>query len=588
MDKSNLKMISKLMLRLLPVQVLLAGVGAVNGLVSSFFASNYIGINAMSAVGLYTPIIMLLNAISMMLAGGCSIVCGKYLGRNEYDKIQGVMSMDLVVSSLVAAVIISVFVVIGTFGLTGIFTKDAALQPVFGRYLMWQSLGVFPFLIGNQLAPFLAMENRSSRTLTASLAYIAANLLFDFLFIKVLRLEEMGLALASALGMWIFMFIQAGYFASKKSTLKIKIKASPWKEFLPIIVIGFPGAASFMYQTLRGFIVNGLLETYTGSMGLSAFAAAGNFMNIFWAVPNGMLAVSRLVMSVSIGEEDRQTLVDVMRVMMRRYLPIICAVMAFIMLGAAPFSGFFFKDHAVPAYGMMVSGLRILPLSMPFALLYLHMSCYGQASGKQLFVNIFAFIDGVLCVALFSFLFIKDMGINAVYIANVLNGVVTTIIIYVYAWAKHKSFPKNMEQLMVIPEGFGVPEDDRIDISIRTKEEVVSLSDRVRGFCLSKGIDSKRSYYAALALEEMAGNIVEHGFEKDKKSHSVDVRVVYKDENVILRIKDDCVAFDPKNRAAAPADGDITKNMGIRMIYSILKDIDYQNMLGLNVLTIKI
>ena len=40
--------------------------------------------------------------------------------------------------------------------------------------------------------------------------------------------------------------------------------------------------------------------------------------------------------------------------------------------------------------------------------------------------------------------------------------------------------------------------------------------------------------------------------------------------------------------AAVAAAKHITKNMGIRMIYSIFKDISYQNMFGMNVLTIKI
>ena len=39
---SDAKIVGKLMLKLLPIQVLLAAVGAINGIVSSFFASNYV------------------------------------------------------------------------------------------------------------------------------------------------------------------------------------------------------------------------------------------------------------------------------------------------------------------------------------------------------------------------------------------------------------------------------------------------------------------------------------------------------------------------------------------------------------------
>ena len=41
-EKANAKVVTRLMFRLLPIQVLLMAVGAVNGIVSSFFATNYV------------------------------------------------------------------------------------------------------------------------------------------------------------------------------------------------------------------------------------------------------------------------------------------------------------------------------------------------------------------------------------------------------------------------------------------------------------------------------------------------------------------------------------------------------------------
>ena len=56
-------LVTKLYFRLLPIQILLAAISAVNDLVSSLFASNYVGAAAMGVVGLYSPINMLLSAI---------------------------------------------------------------------------------------------------------------------------------------------------------------------------------------------------------------------------------------------------------------------------------------------------------------------------------------------------------------------------------------------------------------------------------------------------------------------------------------------------------------------------------------------
>ena len=130
--------------------------------------------------------------------------------------------------------------------------------------------------------------------------------------------------------------------------------------------------------------------------------------------------------------------------------------------------------------------------------------------------------------------------------------------------------------------------DERMDLTVHNMEEVVTISRQVQHFCLEKGIDSRRAYLSGLAMEEMAGNIVDHGFTKDSKSHTVDVRVVHKGNDVILRLKDDCVPFDPGERQKLAEDDDITKNIGIRMVFRLAKDVQYQNILGLNVLTIRI
>jgi len=181
---------------------------------------------------------------------------------------------------------------------------------------------------------------------------------------------------------------------------------------------------------------------------------------------------------------------------------------------------------------------------------------------------------------------IPFLGINGFYAANILNGTVCMLVFYLYAWKANRRFPRSMEELMVIPEDFGAAPEDRMDLTLRSMDEVVRVSRQVQSFCLGRGIDRRRAYLAGLFMEEMAGNVVDHGFGKDKKSHTVDVRVVYKDGGLILRIKDDCIPFDPAERSAIADPEDVTKNIGIRMVYAMAKDIGYQNILGLNVLTI--
>lgn len=542
----------------------------------------------MTAVGLYNPFTLLIAAICTVLAGGCAIICGKYLGQNRIDKIQDIFSMDLLITTGLALVITLIIALMGAFDLTGMFTHDPEARQVLNIYMIGQAIGIVPYMLSTQLAPFLSLESMSKRTMQAGLVYVVMNLILCFIFVQVLALGAFGLALASSIGMWALFAVEIQYFLSKKSNIRIFGGKLNLSEMAGIITVGFPGAASALYLTIRGLIVNNLLDTHVGVAGISAFATANNLLGLFWAIQAGMLVVSRLLISVSVGEEDRSTLVNIMKVMTRYFIPLMIAVDVIIFIFAVPLTHIFYKDPSQSVYTMTVWGIRVLCFCMPFEVFASIFSCYEQISGKQLYVNLLALLDGVICVAGFSAILIAPMGFNGVVAANFLNGVVCVLFVIVFAWIFLKRMPRGLEDLMMIPDSFGVSEDDRIDITVRTSEEAVAVAEKIQEFCLSKGIDRKRAYYAALAMEEMAVNIVEHGFTKDNKEHTIDVRVTHKDGTVILRIKDDCIPFDPKERSRVFSPDDPSKNMGIRMIYSIMEDIEYRNMFGLNVLTVRI
>ena len=151
-----------------------------------------------------------------------------------------------------------------------------------------------------------------------------------------------------------------------------------------------------------------------------------------------------------------------------------------------------------------------------------------------------------------------------------------------------EALPTELEDLMVIPDDFGVTEDEHIDITVRNTQQVLDVSRQVMEFCTLRGIDDRHAFFAGLCMEEMAGNVVEHGFPKDQKENSIDIRVVHCGEQIILRIRDNCVAFNPSERRKIMEPQETGKNIGIRLVYSIASEVSYQNLLGLNVLTIRI
>lgn len=88
-------------------------------------------------------------------------------------------------------------------------------------------------------------------------------------------------------------------------------------------------------------------------------------------------------------------------------------------------------------------------------------------------------------------------------------------------------------------------------------------------------------------MEELAGNIIEHGF-KDGKNHCIDLRIIKKDDSYIVRMRDNCILFDPKKQLELFSNEDLTRHIGLRMAFAMANDIQYTSVLKLNNLIIKI
>ena len=85
---------------------------------------------------------------------------------------------------------------------------------------------------------------------------------------------------------------------------------------------------------------------------------------------------------------------------------------------------------------------------------------------------------------------------------------------------------------------------------------------------------------SSLAVEEMAANAVEHGFAKTKHP-AIDVKLILKrDGTLVLRMRDNGAAFNPMDLDLSAADP--CSAVGIRMLRQGVREVEYQNTVGLN------
>ena len=637
-NKKQDKLISRLFFSMLPVQILLFAMGFINTLVDGAMAGRFIDPSSVGVIGLYYPMVNILNAIGSVLLGGSAVICGRLLGKGDLESTRGVFSLDTSVTLIIGAVLTAIsFFMPGP--LATLLGASTELKHDLQTYITGYAIGIIPLLLSQQLSSFLQMERQNRRGYIGIAGMIISNVVLDVLFVATFHMGIRGLALATGISNWVYFLILAPYYFSPAAQIRFGKGLIHWDQLPDMIRIGLPGALLEFCLAMRGMVINRILLTYAGSDGLSAMSALSMVNGIFIAYCIGNGTVVRMLTSIFAGEEDKFSMRKVLRIVFTKGLPLSCVVAAVILLISPLLTGIFFADSTSDVYVLTHQLFVIYALCIPLILICQVFTNYLQAMDHIVCVSILSLFDGFFAMVIPSLILAPKLGALGVWLANPIGIIFTMLLTPAYIILYWKRIPRTIDEWMLLRPDFGVSDEDCLDIDIENMEDVTSTVSKVLDFCDAHDIESRAAYYSSLCIEEMAGNVVAHGFHSDKKTHSLNIRVLFLRDTVILRLKDDCIPFDPAeftgiisghgdfssagsagisasssttrsagssttssaadsasssagssaaDSASSSAGSSAADSLGIRMISEIADEMSYQNLLNLNVLTITI
>ncbi len=580
-------MLERLFFKLLPVQILIFGMNSINSIVDGVIAGRYIDGKTVGVIGLFFAIVGIVSAISSVIIGGGAVLSGRYVGEGNLEKTRGVFSLCISISVIIGAVI-SLICFSFSEQIAIFCGADESLKASVMSYSRGYALGIIPMFLSQQLAAYLQLETQSSRNYLGVAAMIISNITLDILFVTILRLDVLGLAFATSACNWIYLFVLAPFYLSGKAQMKFSFSNILWEKLFELIKIGSPGALLQFCLAMRDLTLNRVVLAYGGEAGLSSRASMGMVAGFFVALGVGAGTVIRMLASVYVGEEDRDSIKEVIRLGFTKVMAMMCGLVVILLLTSGFLASIFFPDRSSEVYILTRQQFLIYAIGLPGVLIIQIQTNYLQAMGHNIAVHFNSIMDGFLSTVIPSLILAPVMGVLGVWWATPIGLYVTSLFYFVYACIYWKRVPESYDEWLLFRHDFGVEDKDRLAITVKSMDDVIGSSEKIQEFVSDHGYDRRTSYFSALALEEMAGNVVSHGFTEDKKDHDMDVRVIAKREGIMLRIKDDCKPFDPVERRDLLNPEDPSRNIGIRMIGKIANDMSYQNMLGLNVLTIEI
>ena len=262
------KYLIKLILPLIIEQLLAVSVGFVDTLMIST-----VGEYAISGVALVDNINRLVIQVLAAFATGGVVVVSQYLGRGDEDECK-VCTAQLISLMMASTIIIAGILIVFPKQILGlIFGKvDMSVMNAAITYLIITSFS-YPFLaIYNAGAAIFRSFGNSSISMRISLIMNVVNVALNACFVFGMKLEVMGVGLATLFSRIIACLIMIGFLYSKENKLK-PVNTSSFvpnaKYITKILKIGVPsGIENGMFQIGKLMVV-GMVAT----LGTSAIAA---------------------------------------------------------------------------------------------------------------------------------------------------------------------------------------------------------------------------------------------------------------------------------------------------------------------------
>ena len=275
--------------------------------VDSIIVGNYVGSNALAAVGAGASLIYLLIAFSLGASVGAGVIVSQYLGAKEKEGVHKAVHTAMTIS-IILGLILTVGGILFSRKLLVMMNTPAEILDDAACYLRIYSCGLIFNVVYNMAAGILNAAGNSRRSLMYLAAAAVVNIFMDLLLIAGLKIGVAGAAIATnfsqaiscILALWFLFRVPADYRISLKSLRIHKAMA------LRIIQIGLPTGIQNMVISFSNILIQASINQYgaTAVAGFSAYLKIDGF-NILPVLSFSMAITTFIGQNYGAGKYDR-------------------------------------------------------------------------------------------------------------------------------------------------------------------------------------------------------------------------------------------------------------------------------------------
>ena len=266
-----------------------------------------VGASALTGVGLFMPILMLINAFAMLAGSGGAPRAAIAMGQKDNDTAEKIVGNCFSLLLGFAAVLTVVFYVSAPTLLTLFGASDVTL-PYAVAYARIYILGSVFVLVVMGMNPFITTQGFARVSMLTTIIGAVINIILDPIFIFVFDMGVKGAALATVLSqavgaVWILQFL-----TGKKTILRLKkenMKLLP-SIILPCLGLGISTFVMLSTESLLSISFTSSLSRYGGDIAVGAMTIITSVSQLVVMPLQGICQGGHPIISYNYGANNKE------------------------------------------------------------------------------------------------------------------------------------------------------------------------------------------------------------------------------------------------------------------------------------------
>lgn len=398
-------------------------------LADTFFISQAVGANGITALNLVLPVYNLIFAIGSMIGVGSAIRFAISKNQNENDNTYFFNAMFF------TTVIGIVFMIIG-------FTMPDKIVSLLGGDAEIIKVGTTYTKIFMSFAPlfmynyvcnaFVRNDGAPSTAMVATVVSSLFNIVMDWVLMFPLGMGMAGAALATALSPVVGCIICITHFVSKKNTVSFKVAVPSFAKLFNSAKLG---VSAFVGELSSGVITiafNMIILKLVGNVGVAAYGVVANISLVAVSVFNGVAQGSQPLISRYYAKGDNADLNKILKLGIITCLCLAGVIIAVVNIFATPIADIFNSEHIEQLTVYAVKGLRIYFVGFVFAGINIFLSLAFSSMSKAAPAFVVSIMRGFVVIIGSVFLLSSLLGMTGVWMAFPVAEAITLVVSLIF------------------------------------------------------------------------------------------------------------------------------------------------------------